>query len=78
MDPLCPHCDEIEDTDHYFFKCLLHINHRENMLKTIKDKIPDLTEITLKVLLNPCPAQGSVIREAVFQYIKDTEYLSVI
>ena len=78
MDPLCPHCGEIEDTDHYFFKCPMHINHRETMLKTIKNKASDITNITLKTLLNPRPAQGSIIREAVFQYIRETDYLSQI
>ena len=78
MGPLCPHCGEIEDSDHYFLKCPLHINHRETMLKTIKDKAPDITDITLKALLNPRPVQGSTIREAVFQYIRETDYLSQI
>ena len=48
------------------------------MFKTIKDKAPDITDITLKALLNPRPAQGSIIREAAFQYIRETDYLSLI
>ena len=75
MEPLCSHCGKIEDTDNYFFKCPMHINHR---FKTIKDKAPDITDITLKALLNPRPAQGSIIREAVFQYVKEKNYLSLI
>ena len=34
----------IEDTDHYLFKCTMHTNNRETMLRTINDKIPELTE----------------------------------
>ena len=78
MDLLCPHCGEIENTDHYLFKCTMHTNHRETMLRTINDKIPEITEITLKVLLNPRPAHMSINREAVFQFIKDTDYLTQI
>ena len=78
MDPMCPHCDEIEDTDHYFLRCHMHIDHRIVMFNSIKDNISDIGEITVKTLLNPSHAHSEIIRGAVFQYIKDTEYMSRI
>ena len=78
MDPMCPHCDEIEDTGHYFLRCNMHIDHRIVMFNTIKDNISDVGEITVKTLLNPSHAHSEIIRGAVFQYIKDTEHMSCI
>ena len=79
MDPLCPHCDDpVEDTDHYFFKCPMHMDHRTTMLNTIKDSLPDIGNITISTLLNPSPAQSKTVRKAVFQFVRDTDYLSLI
>ena len=78
MDPLCPHCEEIEHTDHYLLQCPMHIDHRIKMFKTIRDNFSDIREITTQILLNPRPAQANIIREAVFTYIKDTDYTLII
>ena len=78
MDLMCPHCDEIEDTDHYFLRCHMHIDHRIVMFNSIKDNISDIGEITVKTLLNPSHAHSEIIRGAVFQCIRDTEYMSRI
>ena len=75
MDPMCPHSDGI---DHYFLRCHMHIDHMIVMFNSIKDNIPDIGEITVKTLLNPSQAHSEIIRGAVFQYIKDTEYISRI
>ena len=48
------------------------------MFNSIKDNISDIGEITVKTLLNPSHAHSEIIRGAVFQYIKDTEYMSRI
>ena len=56
----------------------LHIDHRIVMFNSIKDNISDIGEIAVKTLLNPSHAHSEIIRGAVFQYIKDTEYMSRI
>ena len=48
------------------------------MFKTIKDAFPDIQTITVHNLLNPSPAHADVIRTAVFEFIRDTDYVKII
>ena len=77
-DPLCLHCGKLEDTEHYLLSCQFHFNHRQVMFKKITDAFSDIKNITVKTLLNPSPAQADVIRAAVFDFIRDTEYVKII
>lgn len=78
-DPLCPHCGDIEDTKHYLLECPHHDQHRDLMIKNIQEKITiDLQNINIKFLLNPSTAQATTVRNAVFQYLKDTQYTTLI
>ncbi|MCU7801026.1 MAG: hypothetical protein KZQ70_13040, partial [gamma proteobacterium symbiont of Lucinoma myriamae] len=79
-DPLCPHlnCGELEDTKHFLLDCRKHENQRKEMLIKIKDILSTNEEINVKTLLNPCPAHAKEIRTAVFKYIKETGYNTII
>ena len=79
MDPLCPNCEDIEDTSHYFLHCTKHKEHRDKLTEDINN-IPDLrnTDLSVKLLLNPEKKHPSVIREAVFKFIRGTNYQSTI
>lgn len=75
MDPLCPHCGDIEDTEHYLLKCTKHTPHRTKMLDQIKQTVKaDNLEINLKLLLNPHAAHAKEIIKAVCAFIADTGY----
>ena len=78
IDPLCPHCGEIEYTDHYLLFCNFHFIQRQAMFKKITDAFSDIKNITVDTLLNPSPAHAEIIRAAVFDFIKDTDYVKII
>ena len=78
IDPLCPHCGEVEYTEHYLLFCQFHINQRQTMFKTIKDTFSDIQTITVHTWLNPSPPHADVIRTTVFEFIRDTDYVKII
>lgn len=68
--PICPHCDNIEDTDHYFLHCTAHTNARENLITALKKRHTPEAWILKKMLTT----KSQEIRDAVFQYIEGTNY----
>ena len=70
MDPMCPHCDKIEDTDHYFLRCHMHIDHRIVMFNSIKDNIPDIGEITVKHFLIPVKLTPKLLEVPFFSTLR--------
>lgn len=74
-DPLCPHCtNEIEDTEHYFVHCPAHDPARLSLKNTLQ-ALGLSGEINPKALLS---TKSIDIREAVFNYLKETGYDTVI
>ena len=53
MDPLCPHCEDIEDTSFYFLHCTKHKEHKDKLIEDINN-IPDQrnTDLSVKLLLS--------------------------
>ena len=51
---------------------------RQAMFKKIMDAFLDIKNITVGTLLNPSPAHAEIIRAAVFDFIKDTDYVKII
>ena len=48
------------------------------MFKKIMDAFLDIKNITVDTLLNPSPAHAEIIRAAVFDFIKATDYVKII
>ena len=69
-DPLCDNCGEVEDTDHYFFICRGHDDARKKLLDTLRDHAYTGALVSTELL----GTSSLEVREAVFQYIKDTKY----
>ena len=70
---------DIEDTSHYFLHCTKHKDYRDTLTEDLNN-IPDLryTDLSVKLLLNPEKKHAIVIREAVFKFIRGTNYQSTI
>lgn len=83
-DPLCLHCrdigkSEIEDENHYFFKCPQHKDHRDKMIRELQSNLGNQQqEITLKDILDPCIRQAEAVRKIVMEFIQNTEYDKII
>ena len=76
-DPTCDYCqNELEDTDHYLLYCPQHHDEREILKKDIKQICNHYFSTSL--LLNPPKKLATEIREAVFKYITNTGYISII
>ncbi|MCU7844861.1 MAG: endonuclease/exonuclease/phosphatase family protein [Candidatus Thiodiazotropha sp. (ex Monitilora ramsayi)] len=73
-DPLCPHCTDIEDTEHYLIKCPAHNSARKQLKQSIS-KISGNQNLNLGILLN---TKSQEIRDAVFQYLDETGYTDII
>ncbi|MCG8096109.1 MAG: reverse transcriptase-like protein, partial [Candidatus Thiodiazotropha endolucinida] len=79
MDPLCPHCGDIEDAEHYLLRCDKHNIHRNEMISQIKQLSEQGTQdVTLKLLLDPPQKIATKIRDIVTNFIIKTEYATII
>ena len=72
--PLCNcRCGEIENADHFFFRCHLYQNHRQVLIDTLSQH----GNITLNIILNGglnLPNEANIaIFEAVQRYIQRTK-----
>ena len=79
-DPICPHCIEVENTEHYLLHCHKHAEARAIMFQALANKYGD------KKYLNPANVNTALllntkeqeVREILFHYIIETGYETVI
>ena len=72
---LCPHCGDPEDLDHVF-DCESHTVHRRD-LKAAVFKL-GYTQIDLRIILFPPKKDANTIQNAVFEFLRKTQYINKI
>lgn len=74
-DPLCVHCrNEVEDTEHYFTQCPAHDAARTDLVSRLQT-LGHTDGLSPRLILN---FKVQELRDAVFQFIKDTDYTTKI
>ena len=73
---LCPHCADPEDPDHVFFDCESHIVHRRDLKATVFKL--GYTQIDLRIILFPPKKDAKTIQNAVFEFLRKTQYIDKI
>ena len=72
--PLCNcRCCDTENADHFFFRCHLYRNHRQELMATISQHGNITLNIILNGDLNLSNESNMVIFEAVQRYIQRTK-----
>ena len=73
---LCPHCGDLEDLDHVFFDCESHKVQRRDLKATVFKL--GYTHIDLRLILFPPKKDAKTIQNAVFEYLRKTQYIDKI
>ena len=72
---LCPHCGDPEDLDHVF-DCESNTVHRRD-LKAAVFKL-GYTQIDLRIILFPAKKDANTIQNAIFEFLRKTQYINKI
>ncbi|MBV2113434.1 MAG: RNAse HI domain-containing protein [Candidatus Thiodiazotropha sp. (ex Ctena orbiculata)] len=73
---LCPHCGDTEDLDHVFFDCEAHNIYRRDLESSIFKL--GYTQIDLRTILFPPKKHADAIQNAVFEFLRKTQYMDKI